>query len=506
MNTSRAAIRAPAWELFSLLALVCLYLFASDPNNLETTTRLNTIGPVILIGILGLSSLRMILLDPNTIWTALFWFRAATVVYYGVGDLVPVLGDEDTLIAMQNFYPFDDHDISQLNLLYAVSSFVLLLAANLTIGLSRVTDVRDPALQTNREAQGRLLFAVGMVFLVLGGTLKYFFVIPYEFKLTNFVLPESVTTIANFTYAAIYLLTVWALEYRRSALPLVVAFVILDITVGILDLQKYAVLISLIIFALAFLRSNVTFFKLVTIGVALVVAYAVLVPIVELGRFQFNNRFGAAGSAGFGDRFQIIWNSFSVAQSYVQAQDDNPGTKNAALSRISYVNQSAYAIDQYDSGIPGHSLDNIFAVFVPRLFWPDKPIITQIASDYNNAITGNPWSQTSPGLFADAYWDGGWPGVVIATFLLGILYSLLSLYSLRVLHKGQWLYFPIVLLAMKMGFRVDGYLVPDMVGGGVILYATRFLLEGVVEFPYSMFLPIGRGPAHLPEASPAPAE
>ncbi|HEX4303164.1 MAG TPA: hypothetical protein VHZ78_10250 [Rhizomicrobium sp.] len=500
----RPVLYAPAWELIGLFGLVCFYLLAADPGNPETTTRINTIGPMILIALLGGSALRMSLLDPNTIWTALFWLRISVSIYYGVGNLVPVIGDEDTYYAMQAFYPFDDHDISELNLIYAVSLLVMLLSSNLVVSLSRSTSVHDPELQRDREAKGRTLFAVGMAFLAIGGFFKYFFVIPYYFKLSSFVLPESITTIANFTYAAIYLLTVWALEYRRSALPLVIAFVILDITIGILDLQKYAVLISLIIFALAFLRSRITFFKIVVIGAALAGSYAVLVPIVELSRFQFNNKFGIDAPAGFADRFAIVTNSFSVAQSYVQSQNDTPGTRNSALSRISYVNQSSYAIDQYDSGTPGNSLDDIFAVFIPRLFWPDKPIITQIASDYNYAITGNPLSQTSPGLFADAYWDAGWQGVIIATFCLGILFSLLSLYSLRVMHKGQWLYFPIVLLAMKVGYRVDGYLVADMVGGSVILYATRFLLEGIVEFPYDMFLPIARGRA-LP-ATPAPAE
>ncbi len=506
MSPSRCASTAPAWELLGLAALVCFYLLAFDPNNAETTKSINTIGPIVLVGLLGVSSLQMILRDPNTIWTALFWFRAATAVYYGVGNLVPVLGDEATITSLQGFYPFDDHDVWKLNLIYALSCFILLLSANLTIGMSRFTSVHDVALQRDREAQGSVLFAVGMAFLVLGGVIKYFFVIPYYFRLSSFILPESITTFANFTYAAMYLLTVWALEYRRSAMPLIVLFVILDITIGILTLQKYAVLISLIIFALAFLHSNLSILKLAVIGVMLLVAYAVLVPIVELSRFQFNTRFGADQAAGFSDRFDIVWNSFTVAQSYVQAQDDNPGTRNAALSRISYVNQSAYAVDQYDSGTPGHSLDNIFVVFVPRLFWPDKPIITQIASDYNNAITGNPFSQSSPGLFADAYWNNGWTGVVIAAFLLGIFFAFLSLYSLRVLHKGQWLYFPIVLLAMKQGFRVDGYLVADMVGGAVILYGTRFLLEAVVEFPYGAILQAVRDDRPVPLAPPAPAE
>jgi hypothetical protein len=52
-----------------------------------------------------------------------------------------------------------------------------------------------------------------------------------------------------------------------------------------------------------------------------------------------------------------------------------------------------------------------------------------------------------------------------------------------------------------LGFRPDGYLVPDMVGGSVVLFGAMILLHVVVEFPYAAFLSRG-DPTTLEPHSP----
>jgi len=48
--------------------------------------------------------------------------------------------------------------------------------------------------------------------------------------------------------------------------------------------------------------------------------------------------------------------------------------------------------------------------------------------------------------------------------ILGALLTLYSRFTVRVLSAGRHLYFPLVLLAMKMGLRVDGGFVSDIIG------------------------------------------
>jgi hypothetical protein len=58
---------------------------------------------------------------------------------------------------------------------------------------------------------------------------------------------------------------------------------------------------------------------------------------------------------------------------------------------------------------------------------------------------------------------------------LGLL-AFLSRYTLNIFYCGKWLYFPVVLIAMRIGFRVDGYYVPDVVGALVILISLHLVL------------------------------
>ena len=119
--------------------------------------------------------------------------------------------------------------------------------------------------------------------------------------------------------------------------------------------------------------------------------------------------------------------------------------------------------------------------------WPDKPITTQSAVDFNIAATGIATSASSPGLFAEAYWNYGWTGVILLMMPLGLLLALLSRYAIDVFHRESWLYFPVVLLAMRIGFRTDGYYVPDILGALVILISLQLVLYLLDRFELTLF-------------------
>ena len=103
-------------------------------------------------------------------------------------------------------------------------------------------------------------------------------------------------------------------------------------------------------------------------------------------------------------------------------------------------------------------------------------------------------SSASPGLFADAYWNFGWIGVVVCMSVVGVVEAFLSRYTLDVVRREAWLYFPVVLMGMQIGFRTDGFFVIDIVGGTVILVCVHFVLKFIDRF----VLPLLRQPAIAP--------
>src|SRR5260221_335879 len=88
-------LMAPIWELAGLVLLLVFCLLVDQIFGAQSDDFINVAGPLWLTTILWLGAFRMAWLDAGAIWTALFWFRVATGLYFGVGALVPVLANDD---------------------------------------------------------------------------------------------------------------------------------------------------------------------------------------------------------------------------------------------------------------------------------------------------------------------------------------------------------------------------------------------------------------------------
>ena len=100
----------------------------------------------------------------------------------------------------------------------------------------------------------------------------------------------------------------------------------------------------------------------------------------------------------------------------------------------------------------------------PASIYPDKPIITDIGRDFTVMANGNYDSSTSPSIPSEGYWNAGWPGVALFALLLSTVLTLWSIYSTIVFDRDAWHLLLVVLLGMRVGTRIDGFLVPDVVG------------------------------------------
>jgi len=145
------------------------------------------------------------------------------------------------------------------------------------------------------------------------------------------------------------------------------------------------------------------------------------------------------------------------------------------------VNGSALALALYDSGNPGGTMATLPAAFIPRFLWPDKPDMTAIGREFNYIANGNDQSGTSPGWFAEAYWDYGWPGVVLMMIPVGIILQLWSSFSLSVLRTGNWYYFPLCMLGMRTGTNADGFVVPTLFATTILAVVAYWMLRAGLE-------------------------
>jgi len=459
---NRNLLITPRWELLGLALLLAAYIAADALFDRAGYEFMNFVGPIWFASVLSFSAFLMTRADPATLWTALFWFRASSAAYFGFGEIVPLIASAERRAYMQAFFRFFSEDMAKANLIFVFSVLVVLLVANgclLAIG----SDRENP--QTRHS--GGAMFAAGLLFIGVGAAIKYLLVVPHLFGLTDFVLPGAVGTLGRLTLAGIFLLTAWSRAHARSMLPLIISFVALEMLIGVLAFNKTELLSTLLMFLLGFMWPRPTFVRLAVAAFLIVLTYTSVVPIVNSGRAELWNKYGSLGEADFSERLDIL----------VRAKDAPADpTASRGLTRLSYTNQATFAVHEYDSLRPGSSFIYVLAVFVPRALWPDKPIITQVGKDFNASATGNEYSSSSPGLFAEAYWNFGWPGVVLVMAALGAILAVFSRYTLWVIHSGLWFYFPVVLIALRMGFRTDGFFVGDIAGASVLAVALHVLL------------------------------
>ena len=453
---------APGWEIIALVALLVFYVCGFEAWGASAYEVMNFTGPFALIGILGFSAYSQAKANPDFIWTILFWFRVATGIYFGFGDVFPLLASDKTKAYMDEFFWAQPWHYYKLNLIVTVSVLVVLLSSSLTAGA-----FASPRTHPNGTSGNRNLLIVGLLFGVVGFSTQALLTLPYALgAYGNETLPGFVANLEVFASVSLYLLTRYALRHSSGLFPVVLFILFVEMGIGFVTFAKTGILFPFLMFLLAYFSQRASLWRNIGACGAVLLLFTFIVPIVSFGRDEVH---------AHGDRASVAERLAIIASYFDRREALEVEEKIQDVLRLSYVNQSALAIDLYDSGRPGSSLDNAWAVFFPRMLWPDKPIITQVGLDFT-VLAGTPENFTAPGIFADAYWNFGWAGVVGIMAAIGVLFGILSRYALSVMATGAWVQFPIVMLAMKTGMRVDGFIISDILGASVILF---FLYLGV---------------------------
>ncbi|MGJ0507155.1 MAG: hypothetical protein ACR652_08455 [Methylocystis sp.] len=450
-----------------MLTLVVFYLVLGQATDVDILMFTNTVGPVALVGTLGLSATLSAMRDTNNLWVPLFWFRISTIVYFGIGSLVPLYGSLATREYINLFFPVTDQQILDTNLLVAASALITLLGANVALVL-----FKPPRRDSPQNI--RSLFWVGISFAIIGFAVKLLLVIPYTIgQGGGEALPGVVLNLSSLVPVSIYLLTRYTLLAKRKMLPLVLFLLLMDMGVSILTYSKGAVIISAMMFMLGYLSQGVNRFRILISSASMFLLMALLVPISDYARNESGRRFGTVYGGTLSDRFDITQSYFGDENSIGPMDGEQ---KQGVFTRISYTNAAAFAMHLYNSGIKSHTLENLWVLPIPRFLWEEKPAITDIGMDFNELAGGSRSSGSAPGLFADAYWNFGWWGLPILMLPLGFIYALMSRYALWVLINGRWILFVVVMLCIRMGFRVDGFLITDIFGPLFIVLAGHFCL------------------------------
>ena len=233
---------------------------------------------------------------------------------------------------------------------------------------------------------------------------------------SSFLMPLSVFATLSFIVLVWERFT-WAKE-NRSANPfsvVVIALIILEMAAGMAEGSRSQIIIPLIYTAFAY---NYTIKRLgwrhVIVGT--VVLVTILAPITTIYRSAYYDKLDERGAS--------LSEATRVAGNLVDAggQKQYGGeVVNVALRLSSQLKGALVVYDnvpeKVDYALGGTFFPSALTNFIPRLFWPDKPIVIpgrEFAEKFWGVSIGEKYA-TNIGIswIGEAYYNFGWFGLVI---------------------------------------------------------------------------------------------
>lgn len=480
-ETSSASTRPVELSAYVLLAPtfdeLALLLFTAIMGGIAIAlegwwiTALNVAIPVVLMFTMARGALRSLRLSVATVWSPLVWMRAAIFFYGGFGTLTVLTANDAMRDYAEVFFVFYGDDILKYNVVVLAFALTMLAASKLYLlvfgGRRSVTEIFNPLKSSIN------LTIIGGIFITAGLVANLFFIIPFQFGFVTTTFPTIISEIAQAAYIGIFLSSVALARSRSPMLGVVVAVGIGLAFVGLLAFSKSSVAMPAVMLLLAFFYAKPSVTRLLVMAAATIAIFFMSAPLVDHGRYAMLQRYGGIDAPAPPDeRLEILYSYFDPRS--VGAGDDEI---NYASLRFSYVNVGSFVTNLRDQGQSGDTYDHVLAVFIPRALWKDKPVITEVARQLSYEATGNWNNSVAPGLAPEAYWNGGWFGVLAMGALVGLIVSIWSVYSLAVQVAGAWYLFPVVLLGVRMGARFDGFFVSDVLGPIAFAVAGHLVLS-----------------------------
>lgn len=454
----------------ALLVLLIFYLLVpvgATPGALELLGAANMLGAVTFSIIMLTGAIGMARANSTLVFTAPFWFRITTAVYFGLGVAAVFIANDTTIAYLEAFAYLDPSTLLKVNTL-VVFGTLCTLASSMVLQRLMPTPFTQRGVSTTQGDLG----SVAIGFAVLGFSAKWLFLIPYQFgAFPGLQLPGAISTLEFFPAVSIFLLVLWALRQGKVLILIPITLFLLEAAAGLVMGNKSVIILGALMFALGALCDRVTAGRMLISTALIAGLFTVIAPPTNAVRAEMAARYGSINDGTIAERFEVL-----ASYSGDEERASNQEGVQRSLVRLSYATPAGFAISQYDIGLPGTSYELWLAVFVPRFLWPEKPNITDVGRTFNYAATGSRNSQSSPGLFAEAYWNFGWGGVAIFMPLLGVVLFFLGRYSLWVIQSGNWWLLPLALMAMRTGMRVDGFFVADIIGGSVMIAALHVVI------------------------------
>ena len=155
------------------------------------------------------------------------------------------------------------------------------------------------------------------------------------------------------------------------------------------------------------------------------------------------------------------------------------------LKRFELAAHQGFLINQFDDGQKGKTLSEFWHVFIPRILWKEKPIITRHGQELSKTLYTFTNGSFAPSISVEAYWNYGYFGLVLIAILFSLLLSFFNFLYLK-FRSNMRFYFPYFVILTSVNYLVwsqESWFVATVLGQSVI-YVLLFLLINIFTILY----------------------
>jgi hypothetical protein len=408
------------------------------------------------------------------VWSPIFWFLLVSMIYYGLGPLFYLYGENDVIDYVNDYYYVDDVVIARTNMLNTVSIALICAAYEWAIRMFRESKIT--ARHADLEHDSHMLL---LIFLIGGYVARGLVVLLRYYSGPEVIIPGALFTLGELAKAGLLIAAYRLASGYPRALPIFVLVAGTELVIALASLMKQQVIEVLLMVVLGLFLAKPSRRLLIFGGPLVVALYIALVPVFSIAR----------GTFWYGGTFSTGEIASSVTLSlFSSGAEEQEGQQGLWFSRLSYPAAQEFAMDAYDRGEAGTSFQSILATVIPRALWPDKPIITQ-GHEFSYLVKGiEGGGGSGPGFFGEAYWNFGWLGVLIMALATGMIYGVCTVLNLAKIGGGDLRWIPLAYMTLKMGYRPDDWFVSVVIGTltmlvGVwcVIYGTFYLTSGATR-------------------------
>ena len=396
----------------AVFLFLSLMLFLWEPASL----------PIILFvpGLFGVGAMIsfVLLIRSGGAFAAVAWFILGAGVYFGLGAVLGGLApDPATPHFLDEWLLYSD--LRQINLLNS-ASVILVLITSIPLSYRLPLPIGNHILSYQEVIEVLVKIFPLLTLVALGGVGLRFWFFPVAEDLLVRSFLSWIYVIVPFCILVLGMLWTRLEGYSRG---LGVIVFLSALALSLCAMSKLEIISTVLAFVVGiWVHRRSIFF--VTAGLVIVVAlYAYLGGLANSGRAHKD--YNASENSPHA-RIKILTDTIVLDR-----EENEGGAAESAyddaiiippmLLRFSIAAIQGFLVEQYESGSRGTSLDDFWVAAIPRVLWPEKPIVTRFGTE----LDGKFWNRSvesalAPTYSGEAYWNYGPLGVVLISILLGL--------------------------------------------------------------------------------------